>query len=84
MIYDSAERVIKENRELRNGPVFGVTWPDSYFMVGRNEACDYFALDLNLANPLIIMFDHETGEFCDTEMSIAVWGQKLLHEYDDD
>lgn len=83
MIYDNAQRVITENRELRTGPVFGVTWPDSYFMVGRNEACDYFALDLSVSNPLIIMFDHETGEFCDTAMRIADWGQKLLDEYAD-
>jgi hypothetical protein len=74
-LWDNAERLIAENKELRGGRRGGPPWPNHFFCLGRAGGGDVYAIDLRDPRSPVWWVDHsildlessgrEAGSFSD-------------------
>lgn len=82
-LMDDPARVVEMNREVRTGPLYGVTWPAHYFAIGENGCGDYYCLDLSRSASPVIFFDHETRSFVERAPSLQEWWPMVVREYEE-
>ncbi len=82
---NNPHRIIEMNRFVRsqedgyfleNGP-----WPDRYFVIGEEEAGNYYAIDRDSSDQTVFMFHHEDGEIEATHAKSLAEFREWMIEY---
>lgn len=60
-LFDSAERIIRENQELRRDGWFDMPWPTGFFVIGTTGAGDPFFILPERPDRRVFWADHEGG-----------------------
>jgi hypothetical protein len=80
LLLDSSA-IIGLNRQIRSRPVYGMDWPDDYFVIGEDGLGDFFCIDLT-KSPSPVLFDHEMSDFTKQADSVDAGGSCRSAEQD--
>jgi hypothetical protein len=61
-VFNDAERLIKENRELRSNGWYSGPWPPHLFCIGEHDGNHYF-IDLSNLNSGVFYANHDAGPY---------------------
>ena len=76
-LYNQQWELVSDNESVRKGPLWGVTWPAHYFVIGSDGAGNYFCIDTKHTAPPILFFDHDDRTFRQEAPSLAEWLPQL-------